>query len=163
MDPLMTLYQMYLQINPPIMEGKNQGMIGIPGLMEMNNNNMSIDMMRNNLRMMGYNELIIDEVIKIYNQKKQKNQKIKQNNNNSGCINLIFRERNYFEYINIVVKNNESIISVINKYIKKSGNKNNNIYISNGQQLDEEKTVEESELSDNTIIDVINLENLDGA
>ena len=65
---------------------------------------------------------------------------------NLEFINLIFISDYSLVGINIKANANEYMSSVINKYITISGNNNPNIYIFNGQSLDESSTVGQSGL-----------------
>ena len=147
-------FNMFLLQNPQLMMGMNQGMMGM-------NNNMN--MFINNLKSMGFNDQIINNFINYYNQQNQQNFQNQQNNNNSGFKNIIFKDKKTNATINIPVSDDESIGSILNKYITKSGNNHVNIYIVNGKRLDERKTVRESDIIDNTVVEVVSVDDLEGA
>ena len=69
------------------------------------------------------------------------------------------------KHIRIVIQADykESIGSVVNKYITKSGDANINLYIVNGRRLDESMTVGQAGLIDNSFIDVVSIDDVEGA
>ena len=122
-----------------------------------NNNNMNIEMM---IRMMGINGANPINLLNMFNQ-----QQVNTFNQNQyhGYINLIFMHK--LKHIRIIVQAEygESIASVVNKYITKSCDSNVNIYIVNGRRLDETKTVMQSGLKDNYLVDVVSVQDVEGA
>ena len=145
----MQFLQMLLSANEMAMNNQN--------FIMNNNNNMNIEMM---IRMMGINGANPTNLLNMFNQ-----QQVNTFNQNQyhGYINLIFMHK--LKHIRIIVQAEygESIASVVNKYITKSGDSNVNIYIVNGRRLDETKTVMQSGLKDNYFVDVVSVQDVEGA
>ena len=118
-------------------------------------NNMMINMM---LQMMGLNGANPNNLISIFNQPQQPQPQTFQ-----GYINLIFMQK--MKHIRVIIQADykESIGSVVNKYITKSGDANINLYIVNGRRLDESMTVGQAGLIDNSLIDVVSTDDVEGA
>ena len=142
--------------NPTMMGINNPGMM--PGMMGMNN--MDINSMKNMLRMWGFNEIMINNFINMFY---PQNQQFQQPNDNAGAVNLVFQNRINPNKIIIQANINESVSSVINKYINKSGDYHVNLYIFNGKKLNESLTLAESGITNNCYINVVELDELEGA
>ena len=143
-------FQMFMQQNPQFMMN-NPNMMGMnnPNMMGMNNPNM---MGFNNPGMMGMNNMFYPQ-----------NQQFQQPNDNPGAVNLVFQNRINPNKIIIQANINESVSSVINKYISKSGDYHINLYIYNGKKLNESLTLAESGIVNNCNINVVELDELEGA
>ena len=140
--------------------GMNPGMMGMnPGMMGMNPNMMGMmnpgmmgmmnpGMMGMNPGMMGMNPGMTDN---------------NQQTNNSHFITLVFKHRTLITNITIQADYNETLGSVINKYINKSGDIHPNLYINNGKKINESLTVGEAGLINNAVIDVVPTDELEGA
>ena len=157
-------------MNPGMM-GINPGMAGInPGMMGMNpsmfgaNNNVDINSVRNMLAMNGFNEVMINNFINA-NFPNQQNQEIQpqQNINYAGLKTLLFKHKTTQKSVIIHASDNETLGSVINKYINKSGDNHVNLYINNGKKLNESLTVAEAGLLSYTTIEVVAIDELEGA
>ena len=90
------------------------------------------------------------------------------NNMNNGPkipnqINLTFSDTIGSRRVVIQTEPNEYMSSVINKYIKKSGDYNVNIYILNGKRISQSLTVAEQGLTDGVEIHVSNVGEVKGA
>ena len=145
-------------MNPGMM-GINPGMAGInPGMMGMNpsmfgaNNNVDINSVRNMLAMNGFNEVMINNFINA-NFPNQQNQEIQpqQNINYAGLKTLLFKHKTTQKSVIIHASDNETLGSVINKYIN------------NGKKLNESLTVAEAGLLSYTTIEVVAIDELEGA
>ena len=149
-------------MNPGMM-GMNPGMMGMnPGMMGMNSgminlNNLDINNMKNIFRSMGYNEEMINNFFSMFAP-----QQPQKPNNNSSLINLYFKHKTTQNKIIIQTTFNESLASVVNKYITKSGDNHVNLYLNNGKKLNETLSVGEAGLIDYSIIDVVAIEELEG-
>ena len=154
--------------NPNMIGMNNPNMMGMnnPNMMGMNNpnmmgmNNMDINSMKNMLRMWGFNEMMINNFINMFYPQYQPFQ---QPNDNVGSVNLIFQNRISPNKIIIQANINEPVTSVINKYINKSGDYHINLYIYNGKKLNESLTLAESGIVNNCNINVVELDELEGA
>ena len=167
-------FQMFMQQNPQFMMNNCPGMINNQCMMGMNNqnnignnnpgmmnmNNLDINTMKNMLRIWGFNEIMINNFINMFY---QQNQQFQQPKNNIASLNLIFQNRINQNRIIIQANINESVASVINKYINKSGDYHINLYIFNGKKLNETLTLAESGITDNCHINVVELDELEGA
>ena len=154
----MQFCQMFLAANPQLLNNFQGGM-GNPNF-GMNNPNL-INMM---FQMMGMNGANPNNFINIFNPGGQQPQpKPPTHVTNVKYLNLIFIKRDKNIRITIHAEYKESIASVVNKYITKSGDNNINIYIVNGRRLDESLTVSQSALIDYSIINVIAVDELEGA
>ena len=177
MNPqMMGMNPQMMGMNPQMM-GMNPQMMGMNPGMFMGNNNIDVNYIKNMLLMMGYNEEMINNFINMYFQNNQQNQpqqnqpqqnqpqqnQPQQNTNNSELKNLIFKHKTTRVTYNIQVNNNETLGSVINKYINKSGDNHINLYISNGKKLNESLTVAEAGLIDYCLVDVVAIDELEGA
>ena len=184
---MMGMYQGMMGMNPgmmgmnpgmmgmnPGMMGMNQGMMGMnPGMMGMNpamfmqNNNIDVNYIKNTLLTMGYNEVIINTFINAlltnFQQNQQQQNQQQQNTNNSGLKTLVFKHKTNQNSYTIFVNDNETLGSVISKYINKSGDNHINLYISNGKKLNESLTVAEAGLMNYCTIDVVAIDELEGA
>ena len=85
------------------------------------------------------------------------------NSNNSGQKNLVFRHKTTQMQCTIHATDNETLGSVINKYINKSGDNHVNLYILNGKKLNESLTVAEAGIIDFCTIEVVAIDELEGA
>ena len=175
----MQYFQMFCQQNTammgmnPGMMGMNQGMGMNPGMMGMNqgmfgtNNNPDPNYIRNMLISMGYNEIIINNFINALFPNNQQNQpqpmQQTQQNINNGTLNFLFKHKTTGNTYTIIATNDETIGSVISKYINKSGDTHINLYIQNGKKLNESLTVAESGLINSCQIDIVPIDELEGA
>ena len=151
MNPqMMGMNPQMMGMNPQMM-GMNPQMMGMNPGMFMGNNNIDVNYIKNMLLTMGYNEEMINNFINMYFQ------------NNQNIKNLIFKHKTTQATCNIQVNNNETLGSVINKYINKSGDNHINLYITNGKKLNESLTVAEAGLIDYCTIDVVAIDELEGA
>ena len=160
-------------MNPNYLSSQNmQNMMNNPMFIQWMNNqnmqgmNMDMNMMMNNQIMMNmfYQWLNSQNInpnpnqnnIFINNQQPQPNQ-----NNNSGVVNLVFSKdmRNYI----IVTNYNESLGTVIGKYMDLTKDYNVNMYICNGKKLNESLTVGEAGLMEGCFINVVPVQNIIGA
>ena len=160
-------------MNPNYLSSQNmQNMMNNPMFIQWMNNqnmqgmNMDMNMMMNNQIMMNmFYQWLNSQNINpnpnqnntfINNQQPQPNQ-----NNNIGVVNLVFNKdmRNY----NIVTNYNESLGTVIGKYIDLTKDYNINMYISNGKKLNESLTVGEAGLMEGCLINVVPTQNILGA
>ena len=149
--------QMLLQANPQI--GMNQGNMN-PGMY----NNINPQQIQNFLNSMGIYGANPFNFINIFNPQPQRPQYIPTSNNNSqNYINVIFIQRNNKAKITIQTTWNESVASLVNKYITKSLDYKINMYILNGHKLDERLKVGEAGIINNCNIDVVELDELEGA
>ena len=129
-----------------------------------NNANMNINLLNMMLQMMGLNGANTNNLMQIFNQPNPVQQDFSNTQmNNRNVLNLIFMQRQKGIRITLQVNYKESIASIVNKYINKSGDSNINIYIVNGRRLDESKTVAQSGLVDNSHVDVISVDDVEGA
>ena len=113
---------------------------------------------------MGLNGANTNNLMQIFNQPNPVQQDFSNTQmNNGNVLNLIFMQRQKGIRITLQVNYKESIASIVNKYINKSGDSNINIYIVNGRRLDESKTVAQSGLVDNSHVDVISVDDVEGA
>ena len=188
MDPnqFMNFYQMFMQQNPqmmgmnpgmmgmnpgmmgmnPGMMGMNPGMMGMnPGIMGMNPgmmgmNNMDINSIANMLMNMGFNQEMINNFVNMYSQYQQQQE---SKNNNTGNINLTFKQKSTQKSVIIITNYNETLGSVIGRYISKTGDNSVNLYICNSKKLNESLTVGEAGLMNYSIIDVVRIDELEGA
>ena len=151
-----------MPMNPGMMTMNPGTMPMNPGMMPMipqmfNLNNADINYMKEIFRSMGYSENMINNFFNTFVRKKEKPK------NNSGSINLYFKHKTTQIKTIILTSYNESIASVVNKYITKSHDYHVNLYINNGKKLNESLTVAESGLLDYSIIDVVAIDELEGA
>ena len=145
-------FQMFMQQNPQYMMN-NQGLMGMNMLGMNNPNMMGMNMMAlNNPNMIGMNNIFF-----------QQNQQFQQPNDNFGSVNLVFKNRVNDYSFTIQANINDSVGSVINKYINKSGDNHVNLYIYNGKKLNEALTLAESGIVNNCPIEVVELDELEGA
>ena len=163
----------YLQM----MNNNNQN-----NMMNMNNNpmmNMMMQMM-NNQNMMNMNPMNnmmnnfdMNQYMLIFNQLMNNFNNFMKNNNkmnnpqasNTNMMNLVFIDNsNGYEtkYI-IPAEPNDSLSTVIGRYITKSGDSNVNLYIFAGVRLDESLTVRQQGLIDGSIINVVETRSIIGA
>ena len=145
-------FQMLLLANPQMAN------MGNPFMMSMNPAMMTQMM----IQMMGINGANINNLMAIFNPPPPPQPTILRGNSHK-YINLIFIQKNKNIRITVQAKYKESIGSVVNKYINKSGDNYINLYIVNGRRLDESKTVGESGLIDNSVIDVVSVVDIEGA
>ena len=149
-NQFMQNFQMFLQQNPGMMNMMNSGMMNNPSMMGMNPGMMAMNnpsmMAINNPSMMGMNPGMFG-----------------QQQNIPGLKNIYFKHKYLQISIMIQATDNESIASVINKYINKSGDNHINIYIFNGKKLNETLTVAEQGLINNCPIEVVPIDTLEGA
>ena len=146
-------FQMLLLANPQMVN------MGNPFMMSMNPDMMTQMM----IQMMGLNGANINNLMAIFNPPPPPPQPTILTRNSHKYINLIFIQKNKNIRITVQAKYKESIGSVVNKYINKSGDNYINLYIINGRRLDESKTVWESGLIDNSVIDVVSVVDIEGA
>ena len=146
-------FQMLLLANPQMAN------MGNPFMMSMNPAMMTQMM----IQMMGINGANINNLMAIFNPPPPPPQPTILRGNSHKYINLIFIQKNKNIRITVQAKYKESIGSVVNKYINKSGDNYINLYIVNGRRLDESKTVGESGLIDNSVIDVVSVVDVEGA
>ena len=149
-------FQMHLLANPQMAMNFQNTNMGNPFMM---NPNMMIQMM---MQMMGINGANPINLMGMFNPPPSPNPTLHRGNSHK-YINLIFIQKNKNIRITIQSKYKESIGSVVNKYINKSGDSFVNLYIVNGRRLDESKTVGESGLIDNSVIDVVSVVDVEGA
>ena len=149
-------FQMLLLANPQMAMNFQAGNMGNPFMM---NPNMMMQMM---MQMMGINGANLNNLLAIFFPPPPQPPSPKPTQNNK-YINLIFIQKNKNIRITIQSKYKESIASVVNKYINKSGDSFVNLYIVNGRRLDESKTVGQSGLIDNSVIDVVSVVDIEGA
>ena len=139
----------------------NQAMMNMNQLMGMPNNmNQAqfIQMINSNpMMLMMWNQMV-------QSMQNMQNQGIMQNvkQNNEFLINLNFIDTNGRKII-IQTEPNEYMSSVINKYINKSNDFNNNYYLFNGKRIVQSLTVAELGLGDASEIHVANAGNIIGA
>ena len=143
-------FQMLLLANPQMVN------MGNPFMMSMNPDMMTQMM----IQMMGLNGANINNLMAIFIPPPPPPQPTIHSHK---YINLIFIQKNKNIRITVQAKYKESIGSVVNKYINKSGDNYVNLYIVNGRRLDESKTVGESGLIDYSIIDVVSVVDIVGA
>jgi hypothetical protein len=131
--------------------------------MNMFGNNVDPNYIKNMLLNMGYNEVMINNFINMYFQ--NNNPQIPQNppQQINGLKNFCFKHKSTQKTVIIQANDDETLGSVINKYINKSGDNHINIYINNGKKLYESLTVAEAGLIDNCTIDVVAIDELEGA
>ena len=165
MNPMMVGNQMNQMTGMnPMMVGNqmNQMMMGMnPGMS--GGGNVNINYIRNMLVSMGYNEMLVNNFLNMLLQNNQQSQQNQPNIRNSPMKNLVFQNKNEFKSYIIQVTDNETMGSVINKYINKSGDSNINLYIYNGKKINESLNVAEAGLIDNAPIDVVSTNELEGA
>ena len=149
--------QMLIQANPHL--AMNPGMIN-PG---MGGFNINIQQIQNMLNMMGLFGANPDNYINIFNPQRINTPYNPSPHNSPQYINIIFIQRNQKIRITIQASLNESVASVVNKYINKSGDYKINMYILNGHKLDERLKVIDAGLRDNCYVDVIEIDELEGA
>ena len=137
-------------MNPGMM-GMNPGMMGMnPGMMGMNPGMLGMNpgMIGMNPGMMGMNPGMVDN---------------NPPTNNSQFINLIFKHKTSQIRVTIQADYKETLGSVLNKYIAKSGDNHLNLYINNSKKINESLTVGEAGLINYAIIDVVAIDELEGA
>ena len=142
----------------------NQAMMNMNQLMGMPNNmNQAqfIQMINSNpMMLMMWNQMVQN----MQNMQNMQNQGIMPNvkQKNEFLINLNFIDTNGRKII-IQTEPNEYMSSVINKYINKSNDFNNNYYLFNGKRIVQSLTVAELGLGDASEIHVANAGNIIGA
>ena len=160
-------------MNPNYLSSQNmQNMMNNPMFIQwMNIQNMQGMNMNMDMNMMMNNQLLMNMFYQWLNSQNNNqnqnntfvnNQQFQPNQNNSnGIINLVFNKdmRNY----NIVTNYNESLGTVIGKYIDLTKDYNINMYISNGKKLNESLTVGEAGLMEGCLINVVPTQNILGA
>ena len=146
----MNMYQMMILFNQ-FMKDMNR--------MHQNQNNMMMNMnnMDMNLMMMNFNNYLNDN--NMNNNMSINNQQSQQYYTN--IVNLFFKIKS--SQYTIVTNYNETLGSVISKYLDLTGDYNINLYIHNGQKINEFLTVGEAGLMDGAIIFVIPTQELMGA
>ena len=152
--------------NPPMQNNMFGNPFMSPNYIMNNNNNanMNMNLLNMMIQMMGLNGANIDNLMQIFNPPMPVQPNFNDMQMNKGNIlNLIFMQRQKGIRITIQTNYKESISSLVNKYINKSGDANINIYIVNGRRLDESKTVAQSGLVDNSHVDVISVDDVEGA
>ena len=154
----------------------NQAMMNMNQLMGMPNNmNQAqfIQMINSNpMMLMMWNQMVqnmqnmqyMQNMQNIQNMQNMQNQGIMPNvkQKNEFLINLNFIDTNGRKII-IQTEPNEYMSSVINKYINKSNDFNNNYYLFNGKRIVQSLTVAELGLGDASEIHVANAGNIIGA
>jgi len=85
------------------------------------------------------------------------------NNHNDNCINLIFENINYGTKHIINANINETMASVVNRYLNKSNYNEPFMYVVNGKKINEILTVAETGLLNYHKINAIPIQNLEGA
>ena len=151
----------------------NQAMMNMNQLMGMPNNmNQAqfIQMINSNpMMLMMWNQMVqsmqkMQYIQNMQNMQNMQNQGIMPNvkQKNEFLINLNFIDTNGRKII-IQTEPNEYMSSVINKYINKSNNFNNNYYLFNGKRIVQSLTVAELGLGDASEIHVANAGNIIGA
>ena len=155
-------------------------MMNNQNMMNMNNNpmmNMMMQMM-NNQNMMNMNPMMMsnfdmNQYMLIFNQILSNFNNYMKNNNsinypkplNNNMMNLVFihnsagNERKYI----IPAEPNDSLSTVIGRYITKSGDSNVNLYIFAGVRLDESLTCRQQGLMDGSIVYVVETRSIIGA
>ena len=146
--------------------------------MNMNNNpmmNMMMQMMNNQnmMNMNPMNNFDMNQYMLIFNQLINNfNNFMKNNNNmnnpqplNNNMMNLVFIYNSNGKEIKYIIpaEPNDSLSTVIGRYITKSGDSNVNLYIFAGVRLDESLTVREQGLIDGSIIYVVETRSIIGA
>ena len=159
-DPMMmNFYMQFMQM----MNNANNNMMWMNNTMNMNNmNNPNMNMqfmqMMNNMNQNQSNN-------NMNNQQFQQNQNYQNNIQNNqgikGAINLQFTTD--ISSYNIVTNYNESLGTVIGKYISMTNDINVNMYIFNGKKINESLTVGEAGLYDGSLIHVVPTKNIIGA
>ena len=150
-------FQMLLLANPQMAMNFQAGNMGNPFMM---NPNMMMQMM---MQMMGINGANPNNLWAMFSPQPPSPPPTPIPSKSHKYINLIFIQKNKNIRITIQSKYNESIGSVVNKYINKSGDSYVNLYIVNGRTLDETKTVGELGLIDNSVIDVVSVVDIESA
>ena len=166
--------------NTPFQNLNMSQMMNNPNMMNMMNNNINMNnqMMTNQLMQMMMNmnpALFMNLANNMINNQNNFNFQNNQNNNFQTNQNNNFQTNQDEYYINLffVVGNEyrisvptipaDSLSSVINKFINKSGNTDINYYLFNGQRLNESLTVSEQGLNDGSEIFVVKIQNIIGA
>ena len=152
--------------NPPLQNNMIANPFMSPNYHMNNNNNviMNMNLLNMMIQMMGLNGANIDNLMQIFNPPTPVQPNIRNIQMNKGnVLNLIFMQRHKGIRITLQANFKEYISSIVNKYINKSGDANINIYIVNGRRLDESKTVAQSGLVDNSHVDVISVDDVEGA
>jgi len=130
--------------------------------MNMMNQNQNNNMMNMNQMMMNFNNYlknINNNNNNIFNNIGGNNQQNQQNNNN--IITLIFTTKQ--ATYPIMTNYNETLGTVISKYIDKTHDYSINLYIHNSKKLNESLTVGKAGLLNSAIIYVVKVENVNGA
>ena len=156
MNPqMMCMNPQMMCMNPQMMCMNPQMMCMNPQMMCMNPQTvMNPQMMCMNPQMMGMNPQMMNN----YQQNQQS-----VINHDPRYKNLFFRHKITQKTVIIQAVDEESLGSVIGKYFSKSGDININIYINNGKKLNESLTVAEAGLIDNSNIEVVSTNDLEGA
>ena len=150
-------FQMLLLANPQMAMNLQMVNMGNPFMMNPNL------MMQTMMRMMGINGANPNNLWAMFSPQPPSPQPTKQPGKSHKYINLIFIQKNKNIRITVQAKYNESIASIVNKYINKSGDSYVNLYIVNGRRLDESKTAAQSGLIDNSVVDVVSVVDIEGA
>jgi len=147
---------MNMNMNNPMMNNMNMSQLMnffTQMMNNMNNNNMNNNnMINNNINNNNMNNNNINNN--------------NMNNNNNNKINIVFivaHEGGSETKHQFIVDVNESLSSVISRYIDKTHDYNINYYIFNGKRLDETLKVSEVGFQDGSTVFVVNTQNILGA
>ena len=164
--------QMMLMMNM-MQNNNNMNNMNMNNMNNMNMNNMN--MMNNQFNNMNMNNMDQNQLMYMMNMFMQNmnanngnpnnfmnNQNtVQTDDNNANTINLFFckEQRTY----NILTNYNETLGTVISKYISQTQDNNVNMYITNGKKINESLTVGEAGLIGGSTINVVPTQNILGA
>ena len=83
--------------------------------------------------------------------------------NNIVYFNVIFINRSKSYKITVQTSNKDTVTSMINNYMLKSNDYNPNLYLYNGQKINESASISQTGLYDNSVIEVISYNDVEGA
>ena len=178
MDPNQMMLMMNMMQNNNNMNNMNMNNMNNMNMNNMNMNNMNMNqmnMMNNQFNNMNMNNMDQNQLMLMMNMFMQNmnanngnpnnfmnNQNtVQTNDNDPNTINLFFCKE--LKTYNILTNYNESLGTVISKYISQTQDNNVNMYITNGKKINESLTVGEAGLIGGSIINVVPTQNILGA
>ena len=160
-------------------QNQNNNMMNMNNMNMNNMNNMNMNNMNNmnmnnmNMNNMNMNNMDMNQMMMNFNNYMNNNMNNNIMNNNMGIINPQNQQNNE-NVVNLIFKTkmskytiktnyNETLGSVISKYLDMTRDNNINLYIHNGKKLNESLTVGEAGLLDGAYIYVVPTDDLKGA
>ena len=126
-----------------------------------NNNMNNMNNMNNNMNNNLNNNINNNNFNNNINNNNENN--INKDNNKVNLVFIVYKENGLESKYQIIAERNETLSTVISRYIDKTQDNNVNFYIFNGEKLNESLTVGQLGLKDGNVIFVVKTQNIIGA